>query len=103
MESVKELSIILAMLGHTPTGFKHLLRCCCHVCSGHMIFEDGFYHADPHPGNILLRPDGKMGLIDFGQCKRLTDMVSLEGALREAHNQKESEPRYYVFSYVYRT
>ena len=31
-----------------------------------MIFEDGFFHADPHPGNIFVMPDGKIGLVDFG-------------------------------------
>jgi len=36
------------------------------------VFEDGIYHADPHPGNIILMPDGKVGLIDFGNVGRLT-------------------------------
>ena len=31
-----------------------------------MILEDGFYHADPHPGNFFIEEDGKIGLIDFG-------------------------------------
>jgi ubiquinone biosynthesis protein len=31
-----------------------------------MIFEDGFFHADPHPGNIFVMPDGRIGLMDFG-------------------------------------
>lgn len=31
-----------------------------------MFFEDGFFHADPHPGNIFVTPDGKIGLVDFG-------------------------------------
>jgi ubiquinone biosynthesis protein len=31
-----------------------------------MLFRDGFYHADPHPGNILVQPDGVMVLLDFG-------------------------------------
>lgn len=32
-----------------------------------MIFEDGFFHADPHPGNILFRPSQKdLVLLDFG-------------------------------------
>ncbi len=30
------------------------------------VFVDGFFHADPHPGNILVLPDGRIGLIDFG-------------------------------------
>jgi len=39
---------------------------------GHMIFVDGFFHADPHPGNILLCSNGSLGMIDFGQCKSLS-------------------------------
>ncbi len=31
-----------------------------------MIFEDAFFHADPHPGNIFVMPDGRIGLMDFG-------------------------------------
>jgi len=31
-----------------------------------MVFEDGFYHADPHPGNFFIEPGGRIGLIDFG-------------------------------------
>ena len=30
------------------------------------IFLDGHYHADPHPGNIIITPEGKIGMIDFG-------------------------------------
>lgn len=30
------------------------------------LFFHGFFHADPHPGNIILLPDGKIGMIDFG-------------------------------------
>jgi len=31
-----------------------------------MIFGDGFFHADPHPGNFLVEPEGRLGIIDFG-------------------------------------
>ena len=37
-----------------------------------MIFRDGLYHADPHPGNFLL-PDGQhLAILDFGDVGRLT-------------------------------
>lgn len=31
-----------------------------------MVFKDGFYHADPHPGNLLVQQDGTLVLLDFG-------------------------------------
>lgn len=38
---------------------------------GHEIFLDGAFNSDPHPGNILLMPDGRLGLIDYGQVKNM--------------------------------
>jgi ubiquinone biosynthesis protein len=37
-----------------------------------MIFEDGFFHADPHPGNLFVMSDGKIGIMDFGIVGWLT-------------------------------
>jgi ubiquinone biosynthesis protein len=31
-----------------------------------MIFRHGFFHADPHPGNFFVEPDGRIGVVDFG-------------------------------------
>jgi len=31
-----------------------------------MAFEDGFFHGDPHPGNLVLTPAGDLALLDFG-------------------------------------
>jgi ubiquinone biosynthesis protein len=31
-----------------------------------MAFEDGFFHGDPHPGNLILTPKGDLALLDFG-------------------------------------
>jgi ubiquinone biosynthesis protein len=30
------------------------------------IFEEGLFHADPHPGNVFVLPDGRLSLLDFG-------------------------------------
>ena len=38
---------------------------------GRTILEGGFFHADPHPGNIFVLEDGAIGLIDFGQVKQI--------------------------------
>lgn len=47
------------------------------------IFEYGIFHADPHPGNILVRPDGIICLIDFGMMGRLMrkDKYAFAGVL----------------------
>ncbi len=39
----------------------------------HLVFRVGFYHADPHPGNVILLQDGRMGLIDAGMVGRLSE------------------------------
>jgi ubiquinone biosynthesis protein len=47
------------------------------------ILEHGFFHADPHPGNILIMPDNVIGLVDFGAMGRLSarDREILAGML----------------------
>jgi ubiquinone biosynthesis protein len=35
------------------------------------IFEHGLFHADPHPGNILVLPEGRVALLDFGIVGRI--------------------------------
>ncbi|HEY3684883.1 MAG TPA: AarF/UbiB family protein [Streptosporangiaceae bacterium] len=47
-------------------------------CLLRQIMIDGVFHADPHPGNILLLTDGRLGLLDFGSVGRL------DGSLRAA-------------------
>ena len=37
-----------------------------------MILLDGVFHADPHPGNVLVTPDGRLALLDFGSVGRLS-------------------------------
>jgi ubiquinone biosynthesis protein len=42
-------------------------------CFMRQFFVTGFFHADPHPGNMLLTPEGRLALIDFGQMGHLSD------------------------------
>ncbi len=46
---------------------RRLVRAYCK-----MIFVDGHYHADPHPGNVLVRADGTIVLLDFGAVAELS-------------------------------
>jgi ubiquinone biosynthesis protein len=39
----------------------------------HTIFEEGLFHADPHPGNVLVLPDGRLSLLDFGMTGELDE------------------------------
>ena len=45
------------------------------------IFLKGHYHADPHPGNILIQEDGTIALLDFGMVGRIDD--SLRGTIEQ--------------------
>lgn len=62
---------------------RRLVRLYCQ-----MIFVDGVYHADPHPGNVLVQRDGKIVLLDFGATAELSPRMRegitefLEGVLR---------------------
>lgn len=40
-----------------------------------MIFLNGLYHADPHPGNILILPGDRIGLLDFGMVGRIDEQL----------------------------
>ncbi|HNA29376.1 MAG TPA: AarF/UbiB family protein [Thiobacillaceae bacterium] len=38
-----------------------------------MILLDGYFHADPHPGNVIYLPGNRIGMLDFGMVGRITD------------------------------
>ncbi|MBE9039111.1 ABC1 kinase family protein [aff. Roholtiella sp. LEGE 12411] len=40
-------------------------------CSLRQLLEHGFFHADPHPGNLLAMPDGKLAYLDFGMMSEI--------------------------------
>jgi ubiquinone biosynthesis protein len=46
---------------------KHVLD-----ASFHQLFDDGLFHGDPHPGNIIILPGDRIGLIDYGLVGRLS-------------------------------
>ncbi|HZG78297.1 MAG TPA: AarF/ABC1/UbiB kinase family protein [Paenibacillus sp.] len=39
------------------------------------MFVEGFFHADPHPGNLLVMPDGAVAFIDFGMVGRMSETM----------------------------
>ena len=59
-----------AMIEAVPEALIELLR-----SYGHAIFVDGVFHADPHPGNLMMMRDGRLALLDFGQTKVLTPEI----------------------------
>lgn len=46
-----------------------------------MMLEDGFFHADPHPGNVFYLPDNRIAFIDFGMVGRLSERRRYQVAL----------------------
>jgi predicted unusual protein kinase regulating ubiquinone biosynthesis (AarF/ABC1/UbiB family) len=40
-------------------------------CSLRQLLEHGFFHADPHPGNLLATPNGKLAYLDFGMMSQV--------------------------------
>jgi ubiquinone biosynthesis protein len=61
-----------------------------------MIFRHGFFHGDPHPANLFVLEDGRLGLVDFGQAGKLTveDMARLTRLFIDAANENvEALPR----------
>lgn len=45
-----------------------------------MVLEDGFFHADPHQGNVFYLPDNRLAFIDFGMVGRLPEARRYEVA-----------------------
>ncbi len=39
------------------------------------LLEDGFFHADPHPGNLLVMPNGRLAFFDFGMVGRISSQL----------------------------
>ncbi|MBD3636196.1 MAG: AarF/ABC1/UbiB kinase family protein [Crocinitomicaceae bacterium] len=58
-----------------------------------MILEDGYYHADPHPGNVFVKPNGEIVLLDFGATAELNEAMRkeiprlIQAAVRKDHEK----------------
>jgi predicted unusual protein kinase regulating ubiquinone biosynthesis (AarF/ABC1/UbiB family) len=80
---VNDVAALRARGFDTKDIAQRLVRLYCQ-----MIFVDGTYHADPHPGNVLVRDDGAIVLLDFGAVAELSPQMRegipdfLEGVLR---------------------
>jgi ubiquinone biosynthesis protein len=65
--NVREADPLIEQLGlRRPALARALLRCFLR-----QILRAGTFHADPHPGNVMILRDGNIGLIDFGSVGRL--------------------------------
>ena len=51
---------------------RELARGATRICA-QMIFEDGLFHGDPHPGNFFVEEGGRIALVDFGLVGTLSD------------------------------
>jgi ubiquinone biosynthesis protein len=60
------------LLERPPFDSDRVARRCADIYL-QMIFQDGFYHADPHPGNLVIMTDDVVGLLDFGMVGRLDE------------------------------
>jgi len=41
------------------------------------VLEHGFFHADPHPGNFFVQPDGTVAVVDFGMIGRVSEITQM--------------------------
>ncbi len=57
----------IAAQGNDPTKLIELGV----QCSLRQLLEHGFFHADPHPGNLLAMPDGRLAYLDFGMMSEI--------------------------------
>lgn len=45
------------------------------ICYLKQLLETGFFHADPHPGNLIRTPDGRLAILDFGLMTQVDDNI----------------------------
>lgn len=45
------------------------------ICYLKQLLDTGFFHADPHPGNLIRTPDGRLAILDFGLVTEIDDNI----------------------------
>eukprot|EP00210_Caulerpa_lentillifera_P009294 g8859.t1 len=45
------------------------------ICYLKQLLQTGFFHADPHPGNLIRTPDGRLAILDFGLMSQVDDNI----------------------------
>ena len=45
------------------------------ICYLKQLLQTGFFHADPHPGNLIRTPDGRLAILDFGLMTQIDDDI----------------------------
>ena len=63
----------------------------------HMMLRDGFFHCDPHPGNLLVDRDGRLGIVDFGMNSRIAPELR-EAIRKNVLASIQRDPELYVDS-----
>ncbi|CAM9387684.1 unnamed protein product [Choristocarpus tenellus] len=66
---------ISSLESKTPQGKAQLATLQATLLNSYLIqlLDNGFLHADPHPGNFLIQPDGTLCVLDFGLMTEVTD------------------------------
>ena len=75
IERVYGLKIDDAQIAALPDEDRDRLATVAAQAAAKMIFEDGFFHADPHPGNLFVESTSRIGLIDFGMVGEVDDQL----------------------------
>lgn len=47
------------------------------ICYLKQLLDTGFFHADPHPGNLIRTPDGRLAILDFGLVTIVDDNIKV--------------------------
>lgn len=73
---------------NTPRIVDTLMR-----VHGYQLLHDGVFNSDPHGGNFILLPDGRLGFIDYGATKRMTKQERMSTCLLYAAIYRKDKER----------